>query len=425
MKPFASETRKFLDTREDKEAKKGEQTRRSFVKAVGVTISVLVILIVIGIVYFSDNNNNNNDISIDELAINSDGRWNSCDNYYDLSTSCSCTWTTWYEDDCTDDCIDIAEDNDYNCEACGCDDTGSNCCVEGTVNGDSCSCQMYQATEYPTPPTAPPTPTPSPSGLCISSESIVTKLIIDDNNDDNDDNNNNCDKSDDRKNAVINVFASEINVYDQILGKNGFERVIAIINKNNIDYININDQGMLRSICYDDNDNYQCVRLADKHMLYVRKSQENVYKLSSDNDSNFIAMPSRKVEIGDEIKQIAYNSERNEYETIIVKVSFIDQVLVSNYLTILTESGTMVANNILISCYTGSNWIETYIQHFFFKTGYYFFELYDPTFKYNTQKVEDLILFIFYDILKPIKRLMEGNLNVGSFIANIANLVSA
>ena len=145
--------------------------------------------------------------------------------------------------------------------------------------------------------------------------------------------------------AVIrNKRMSELSVGDQVLVVDQseilkFSKVVSFLHK--IESIDANFKRIHYNSSAEDQNKLNYITLTDKHLILVGKPQPN-------NTFNFV--PAREVRIGDMLKYYDYNRKISKMVTV-TKVENVG-LEKSGIYSPLTEQGTIVVDNIHVSCYS-------------------------------------------------------------------------
>jgi hypothetical protein len=143
--------------------------------------------------------------------------------------------------------------------------------------------------------------------------------------------------------ATYHKFISELKVGDLVLATSEQNTNTAIYSPVLTFLHKIREANAIFSkITYNDsNDNESIITLTPKHLIYVSKTK---------NEQDFEYKAANEVEVGDYLKY--FNKLKNEFEH--VRVSKVDLVQFNNsgIYAPLTKSGTIIVNNIKVSCYS-------------------------------------------------------------------------
>ncbi len=124
---------------------------------------------------------------------------------------------------------------------------------------------------------------------------------------------------------------SELNINDMVLtNENTFSKVITFLHK--IESIN----AKFIRLYYNQEQSH--ITLTPKHLISVK----------SDNKNEFDYIPANQVQIGDELSH--FDIEFKKIQT--VKVNRIELLESNGIYAPLTESGTLIVDNIYVSCYS-------------------------------------------------------------------------
>ena len=120
-----------------------------------------------------------------------------------------------------------------------------------------------------------------------------------------------------------------------------FSKIVSFLHK--VESINATFKRIYYSSSSNDSKSFNYITLTEKHLILVGKRDEN----SSNKTFNYI--PAKDVQIGDMLKYYDYNPKAHK----IVYVNKVEDVaLEEGIYAPLTESGTIVVDNILVSCYS-------------------------------------------------------------------------
>jgi hypothetical protein len=124
---------------------------------------------------------------------------------------------------------------------------------------------------------------------------------------------------------------SELNINDMVMiNENSFSKVLTFLHK--IESIN----AKFIRIYYNQEQSH--VTLTPKHLISVK----------SDNRSEFDYIAANQVKIGDELNYFDLNLNKSQ----IVRVNRIELLELNGIYAPLTESGTLIVDNIYVSCYS-------------------------------------------------------------------------